>query len=196
MVEVAESFVIDQPVERVWAFFQNVPAVVTCMPGLELTGDTGGPSYTGKVTVKVGPIAVSFDGEATITSADAAARRAQLTARGVDKRGGNRAAAEVVYELASADGGTEVRLSGDIKLNGALAQIGRTGILQDVASQLTAEFAAALHTRLAAGETAPDAGDVEVPAPDATPAVGGGALLLGALWRRLVRLFAALSGRD
>ena len=38
MPEIAQSFDIDQPPETVWRFFQDVPRVVTCMPGLEYGG--------------------------------------------------------------------------------------------------------------------------------------------------------------
>jgi carbon monoxide dehydrogenase subunit G len=185
MPDIEQSFTIDQPIERVWDFFQDVPQVVTCMPGLEFTGSTGAASYGGKVRVKLGPIAAAFQGEATIVETDAAQRRARLEAKGIDRQGGNRAQASVTYELTPAGTGTAVRLYGDIKLAGALAQMGRSGIVQDVAAELTRQFAEALRAKLAAGAGAAGA-------PAAPRALGGGRLLWQLVWHRVRSLFARL----
>jgi carbon monoxide dehydrogenase subunit G len=185
MPDIEQSFTIDQPIERVWDFFQDVPQVVTCMPGLEFTGSTGAASYGGKVRVKLGPIAAAFQGEATIVETDAAQRRARLEAKGIDRQGGNRAQASVTYELTPAGTGTAVRLYGDIKLAGALAQMGRSGIVQDVAAELTRQFAETLRAKLAAGAGAAGA-------PAATRALGGGRLLWQLVWHRVRSLFARL----
>ncbi len=151
MPEITESFITEHPLERVWQFFQNVPEVVTCMPGLALTEETGDMSYRGVVTVRVGPISATFEGEATIVETDAAAHRCRLDAKGIDKRGGNRAAASVTYELTPhGASGTEVTLRGEIKLAGALAQIGRGAIIHDVAHELTSQFVDCLNAKLAA----------------------------------------------
>ena len=70
MPDIEASFSIDQPASRVWDFFQDVPEVVTCMPGTELLAQPGEATYTGKVTVKLGPVTAAFEGEATIVEAD------------------------------------------------------------------------------------------------------------------------------
>jgi carbon monoxide dehydrogenase subunit G len=197
--EVTQSFTIDQPVARVWSFFQDVPQVVTCVPGLELVGQTGAATYQGKVKVKLGPITAAFEGEATIVETDATAHSARIDAKGVDRKGGSRATASLGYALTPAGDGTAVALAGDIKLTGALAQIGRTGIIQDVADQLTEEFAKALRAKLAAtapaetGAPAPASGSTTAPPP---AAVSGGRFLLAILWRRLKRTLRTLSRRE
>lgn len=128
------------------------------MPGTELLGRTEEATYQGKVTVKLGPVTAAFEGEATIAETDHEARTASIEATGIDRRGGNRAKASVVYEVQEQDGGSLVRLSGAIKLSGALAQIGRSGIVQDVANHLTAQFAERLRDKLALGGQEADAG--------------------------------------
>jgi carbon monoxide dehydrogenase subunit G len=205
--EVSQSFTIDQPVGGVWAFFQDVPQVVTCVPGLELIGQTGAATYQGRVKVRLGPILAAFEGEATIVEADATQHRARIDAKGVDRKGGSRATASLGYVLTPEGTGTTVALSGDIKLAGALAQIGRTGIIQDVAAQLTEEFAKALRARLAAAAPAaapglgaapgPPGASAPTPAPTPPPqptAVSGGRFLLAILWRRLKRLLKPSPG--
>jgi len=176
MTEIIERFTVDQPPAAVWDFFQDVPAVVTCIPGLALTGAAPPDKYQGKVRLRLGPVSAAFEGEAIIVARDAAARHARIEAQGIDRQGGSRASARVDYEIAPKDGGSEVTVTAEIKLTGALAQIGRTGIVQDVARELTASFAATLRARLAALAPAAASSAPEVPAAaararDASPAL-------------------------
>ncbi len=188
MPEITESFITEHPIERVWQFFQNVPEVVTCMPGLTLTEETGDMSYRGVVTVRVGPISATFEGEATIVETDAAAHRCRLDAKGIDKRGGNHATASVTYELARhGANGTEVTLSGEIKLAGALAQIGRGAILHDVAHELTRQVVDGLNAKLAAtGEGEDEAGSI------GSQELRGGRLLFVLFRQSLKRFLSSL----
>jgi carbon monoxide dehydrogenase subunit G len=200
--EIAHSFDIDQPPETVWCFFQDVPRVVTCMPGLEYGGlKADAPDseiHRGKVRIKLGPVSAAFEGEAAILETDVGARSARIEGKGIDKRGGSRASASVVYKIVENGGGSRVQLDADIKLSGALAQMGRTGIVQDVAAQITEQFAASLRATLAAdGDAQTAAADAEAvgaeapaSAPPAVPSeIRGDALLLKILWRRLKMLF-------
>ena len=191
MPHIEASFDIDQPLERVWDSFQDIPELVTCMPGLELTGRTGAVSYQGRIKVRLGPISAAFEGEATIVDVDARAHSARIEATGVDRRGGNRANAEVTYEIGTGAPGTHVRLYGDIKLSGALAQVGRSGIIQDVANELTVQFADNLRVKLAA-----PAGDIgATPAGAESASISGARLALGILWSRVKRALASIFGR-
>ena len=204
MPEIEQSFDIDQPPEKVWRFFQDVPCVVTCMPGLEYGGlkadAPGSEIHRGKVRIKLGPVSAAFEGEAAILESDDGARSARIEGKGIDKRGGSRASASVVYKIVENGGGSRVQLDADIKLSGALAQTGRTGIVQDVAAQITEQFAASLRTMLAAdGDAQTAAADAELagakapasaPPPPAVPReIRGDALLLKILWRRFKILF-------
>ena len=204
MPEIEQSFDIDQPPEKVWRFFQDVPCVVTRMPGLEYSGlkadALGSEIHRGKVRIKLGPVSAAFEGEAAILESDDGARSARIEGKGIDKRGGSRASASVVYKIVENGGGSRVQLDADIKLSGALAQMGRTGIVQDVAAQITEQFAASLRAMLAAdGDAQTAAVDAELagakapasaPPPPAVPReIRGDALLLKVLWRRFKILF-------
>ena len=192
MPDIEATFDIDQPADRVWEFFQDVPEVVTCMPGTELLAQTGEASYRGKVMVKLGPVSAAFEGEATIVETDRDARTARIDATGIDRRGGNRARASVTYEIQERDGGSHVRLHGSIKLSGALAQMGRGGIIQDVADHLTVQFSERLHEKLArSGQEAVAGAENQDPA----RVIEGTQLtrIVVAGWIR--RLVAALFGR-
>lgn len=204
MPDITERFEIDQPPGAVWAYMQDVPAVVTCIPGLELTGAPAANRYQGKVRLRLGPVVAAFEGEATIVEADEAAKRACIEGQGLDRQGGSRASATVVYMLAPSAKGTEVTVTADIKLTGALAQIGRTGIVQDVARELTNVFATNLRDKLAArsAETKAERAAAVPPSPAAMTATSGAAgpalgvgFILRILTRRLCALFGRLVGR-
>ena len=192
MPDVEASFHIDQPASRVWDFFQDVPEVVTCMPGTELLAQSGEATYTGRVTVKLGPVTAAFEGEATIVETDSNSRSATIEATGVDRRGNNRATARMVYEIHERDGGAQVRLHGSVKLSGALAQMGRGGIVQDVASHLTTQFSERLHEKLARRGKEGDA-DTDAQAPPGAIAGTRVARIVVLSWIR--RMLASLLGR-
>lgn len=192
MPDIEASFEIDQPAHRVWIFFQDVPEVVTCMPGTVLLGQTGEATFQGKVTVKLGPVTAAFEGEAAIVGTDREARTAQIEASGVDRQGNNRAKASIAYEIHERDNGSQVRLHGTIRLTGALAQMGRGGIIQDVANHLTAQFAERLRDKLSQGGLGVEEG---TDAQEAPQAIEGTQLtrIVVAAW--IKRLFGLLIGR-
>lgn len=150
MPEISESFNIAQPVNRVWALLQNIPEVMTCLPGAQFTGQSAEDVYGGKVTVKLGAVTASFEGEATVLERDETTHTCSFNGKGIDKRGGSRAQATFSYRLSEIDGGTHVIVDANIKLTGKFAQMGRTGIFNDVAHQMTGEFAANLEQKLQA----------------------------------------------
>jgi carbon-monoxide dehydrogenase small subunit len=213
-VKVAQRFTVARPLAEVWAFFQDVPAVARCMPGAELTSDKGDGLYAGKVKVRLGPFGANFEGEARVTP-DPAAHSGHVEGKGVDRRGGSRTRMVMDYRLAPADGGTEVTVDADVTLAGAIAQVGRTGLIQETANILVQDFVRALERELAptaaphaaapAATTAspnaptPPAEAPPVPAPAAKTASGeirGGSLGLRALWAWLRSLLRGLLGSD
>ncbi len=153
MPRISENFTVAQPIERVWEFLQQIPEIVTCLPGLELLGEPEPQHYTGRLRVKLGAVSAAFEGEATIKSVDHATYSTSLTGKGVDRKGGSRAQSEFTYRLTDRAGQTLVTVDADITLSGPLAQFGRTGILNDVAHEMTAQFAANLEAKMAAMES-------------------------------------------
>jgi len=163
------------------------------MPGLELTGEPAPDNYLGKVKIKLGPVTAAFEGEAKIVARDADGHSATIEGKGIDKKGGSRASATVIYSLAQDGDSTTVTLNVDMKLTGALAQMGRTGIVQDVAHHLTGEFAKALRARLAesapANDSASEAAPVEAPSSPAQ--ISGWTILMAIVRGFFRRLFGA-----
>jgi uncharacterized protein len=160
-VKVVQKFTVARPPDEVWAFFQDVPAVARCMPGAELLGDKGEGLYAGRVKVRLGPFGANFEGEAKV-SADPASRSGHVEGKGVDKRGGSRTRMVMDYQLAPVGDGTEVTVDADVTLAGAIAQFGRTSLIQETANILVQDFVRALERELAAGTR-------DAALPDTTP---------------------------
>lgn len=185
-MEIVQSFEVAHPPERVWRFFADVPAVASCMPGAEFAEQLDAQRYSGKMSVRLGPLAATFVTEITVTRDDGELIGV-VDGRGVDQRSGSRVQSKLIYTLAPRDGGgaTDIHIKADIALAGALAQFGRSGIVQDVAARLTAEFARNLHARLAAQSSAHEGAAATVAAP--AKELRAGSLLLAALWARIKR---------
>jgi uncharacterized protein len=193
-VKVAQKFTVARPLAEVFAFFQDVPAVARCMPGAELTEDKGDGLYAGKVKVRLGPFGANFEGEARVTT-EPAAHSGHVEGKGVDKRGGSRTRMVMDYRLQPVDGGTEVTVDADVTLAGAIAQIGRTGLVQETANILVQDFVRALEAQLApAAQIAPAEAPSDAAAKTDPREIRGGSLGLQALWAWLRTLLRGLLG--
>ncbi|HSJ29738.1 MAG TPA: SRPBCC family protein [Acidimicrobiia bacterium] len=158
-MKIENEFTVSQPIETVWRFFQDVPSVADCLPGAELTEDRGDHTYAGKVSVKLGPMAANFEGEATVTP-DEASRSGTIDGKGADRRGGSRGQVKVEYQLTEAEPGTKVSIVADVMLSGAAAQFGRTGLISEMSNRLIGDFVACVEGKLSA-ETPEAAADVK-----------------------------------
>ena len=149
-MRIEQGFEVSQPVERVWDFFQDVPAVATCLPGAELLGEGEEGRFDGRVTVKLGPMTASFEGTCFVMP-DPNILSGRLEGKGVDKRGGSRGQVKVDYVLEEAgSASTRVTIEADVTLSGAVAQFGRTGLINEMSNRLIGEFVQCLEAKLAA----------------------------------------------
>jgi carbon-monoxide dehydrogenase small subunit len=185
-IEIRRSLVIERPPQEVWTFLADIERVVPCMPGAMLTA-LDGDRVRGRVAIKIGPIAAAFDGEARIIRDDAA-RRGTILGTGSDRLSGSRANAEVEYVLTPEREATAARIDMTVRavLTGALAQFGRSGIVEDLAARLSDTFAHNLERRLAAPAGALD----ETSAP-----IAAGSLLGAVILSRMRNALARLLGK-
>jgi carbon-monoxide dehydrogenase small subunit len=183
-----QSFTVDHPRERVFAFFGRLEEVVACMPGAALTEPPQGGHLKGRLRVRLGPIATDFAGEADVER-DEAGRRGTIRGEGRDSRTGSSALGEVSYVLVDENAGAATRVEIEIgyALRGALAQFGRPGIVNDLAGRLTAAFARNVEARLG--------GDAAASTATAPSELDAGSLILAVIRARIRRLFARLLGR-
>jgi carbon monoxide dehydrogenase subunit G len=148
-VRLENSFEVDAPVEAAWRLLNDVPAIVPCMPGAQLLDDVGDDDvWRAKLDVRVGPIALQFLTDVRREEADEAGRRIVLAAKAREARGRGNAQATIESKLAESNGGTRVEITTDVRLQGAVAQYGR-GVVGDVASRMTEQFAACVARKLA-----------------------------------------------
>jgi carbon monoxide dehydrogenase subunit G len=164
------------------------------MPGAELTETIDDRNWKGKVTVKLGPVSLSFAGKVTMAELDEASHRTVMKASGMEQRGKGAAQAEITSSLEpTTDGGTLVMIVQDLKVSGQVAQLSR-GMMQDVSNKLTQEFADCLQTNMAAEDEAAGTGN-EAELVTAKP-VKGIRLGLAAMGSAIKRFFARLFGRS
>jgi uncharacterized protein len=148
-VELNNEFRVAVPAAKTWEFLTDVERVAPCLPGATLLS-VDGDEFTGAVKVKVGPITVSYNGEAAFQEKDAAAQRMVLKANGKETRGNGNAAAVVTAQLKDEGDATSVVITTDLTISGKAAQFGR-GVLADVATSLIGQFARSLEADLLAG---------------------------------------------
>jgi carbon monoxide dehydrogenase subunit G len=148
---IKNEFEVGQSVDKVWAFFGDIPQVAACLPGTELTTDLGDEKYEGQVAVRMGPVKLQFAGTAQIAERDEAATRIVVNASGAEVRGRGQASMVVTATLAAAGRGTNVGVTQDLQLSGAAAQYGR-GMIADVTAVLMRDFSANLVRRIDATE--------------------------------------------
>jgi uncharacterized protein len=122
-------------------------------------------SFAGTVKVKLGPIALVYNGTGTFVEKDEAAHRLVIDAKGKDKRGNGTAGALVTAVMSDAgNGSTEVAVTTDLSITGKAAQFGRGNVIKDVSDKLLGQFVACLEQQLTAAD-APDAPPGEGSAP-------------------------------
>ena len=152
---IRNDFEVTEPVEKVWAFFGDIPQVATCLPGAELTDSLGEDKYAGRVAVRMGPVRLQFAGTAEIIERDETAHRLVANAAGAEEKGRGQAAMVITATLQPAGRGTRVGVTQDLQLAGAAAQYGR-GMISDVTAVLMRDFSANLATAIAAQERGED----------------------------------------
>ena len=152
---IRNDFEVTEPVEKVWAFFGDIPQVATCLPGAELTDSLGEDKYAGRVAVRMGPVRLQFAGTAEIIERDETAHRLVANAAGAEEKGRGQAAMVITATLQPAGRGTRVGVTQDLQLAGAAAQYGR-GMISDVTTVLMRDFSANLAAAIAARERGDD----------------------------------------
>ena len=189
-MEITNSFEAPVAVDSMWRLLTDVEKVASCMPGAELTEMSDDGTFRGKVKVKVGPISLSFAGEANFEELDESAKRMRMKAKGKELRGRGAAEAMVTSVLTSSGASsTEVVITTDLKLSGAVAQYGRN-MVSDVSTHLVGQFADCLQKQLAGTEE-----EAQTAVAVADKGVPGIRLLLSALWKAVKRFFSRFGGR-
>jgi carbon monoxide dehydrogenase subunit G len=145
-VKLAHRTEVGAKPEDVWAFLQDTPAVVQCMPGAELVDELGDDRYEGVLHVGIGPLKMNYAGRASVVERNAEAHRIVLDAAGRDRRGSGSVQAHVQLQVIPADSGSRIEVLSDVDLTGRIASLGRG--IRDVSNQMFVEFAHQLGARI------------------------------------------------
>ena len=175
-MKLTNEFTVGADVDTVWRTLLDMEGVAGCLPGasIEATDEEG--HYSGSMRLRIGPMTVAYQGTATLTEVDEAARRAVISLRAREAKGHGTALATITNVVEQIDGGTRVRAETDLRITGPQARFGR-GVMEDVAGRMLGEFAGCLERRVARpAESVPG-----TPGADEQPAAAGDALDVGAL---------------
>ena len=133
--------------DTVAAFFEDVPAVAACVPGVDDFQETGPDAYRGSLKVRLGPLGFTVAGDAHVSRDDDGAFR--MTGEGHDRRIGAGATATLQAHLAGlSPESTEVRVDADIQFSGRLAELGQP-LIRRKADSMVRDFAKNLQRALA-----------------------------------------------
>jgi uncharacterized protein len=188
-MEFDNSFDVPLPPAKAWALLMDIPRIAPCMPGAQLTEIVDSQNFKGKIAVRLGPVALTFDGRVAFEGIDDANHTARVRAQGSDAKGRGAANATATFRIEPAATGSKVLIHTDLTLSGAVAQYGRgVGMIQATAAQLVGQFAGNLRTQLVQERSVPrhDA----LPAPPAAKPISGLWLFIRVIWSRVAGLFS------
>ncbi|PZG08944.1 SRPBCC family protein [Nonomuraea aridisoli] len=174
-MQLQHEFTLPIPPDQAWATLLDVERVASCLPGAALD-HIDGDAFSGRVSLKVGPLKLAYRGDARLAVKDEKAGRLVIEAAGREARGSGTAKATVTASLQPVAGGTRVGLLTELALTGRPAQFGR-GLVSEVGGNLIGQFAERLSQEMSAPAPvsalgpAPELGTVPAapPAPAAAP---------------------------
>lgn len=148
-MKILQEFEVSHSRERVWEIFDDLSRVASCFPGAQITRPLQNGSFSGQVAMTLGPMRLRFKGEGSL-SRDKNNWRGTIQGEGADTVTKSKASAILAYSLSDKpDSGTIVQVEVEYKLFGALAQVGRPALVQEVANHLTGEFKKNLNEQIA-----------------------------------------------
>jgi len=194
-MEFDNSFDVPLAPGEAWALLMDIPRIAPCMPGAELSEIVDARNFKGKISVRLGPVALVFAGRVAFDSIEEAEHSARVTAQGSDAKGRGGANAAATFRIEPNGSGSRVLIHTDLMLSGAVAQYGRgAGMIQATAAQIIGQFADNLRAQLAKTPPIPEGAlpTIASPtvAPAAAPPISGLSFLAGVIWSKLVALFS------
>jgi carbon-monoxide dehydrogenase small subunit len=151
-----QRFTLRHPPAKVFAMFDDIAGIASCLPGVSLAAPPRPERVEGLIRVRLGPIAAAFEGAARVER-DPATLSGRIVGIGTDQRSHSATQGEIRYRLLPLEGGaaTAVELSIGYTLTGMLAQVGRPGLVRDLARRLVADFAANLDRHMSGVPSGP-----------------------------------------
>jgi uncharacterized protein len=136
---IEDKFEVKAPIDVVWKFLIDPKQVAQCLPGVKLTEIKDERTFVGAMTVKIGPVSMSFAGQVQITELDEAQHRVRMSGEG--KEGGGWVKGSMFSQLFSTStGSTEVQVQTEVDIAGKALQFGR-GLIEPIMKQQFQKFA-------------------------------------------------------
>ena len=148
-MDLTHRFSVPAPMDEAWNAFNDLEGLAPCFPGATITSIEG-DEFAGSVKIKLGPIALVYNGSGRYVERNDAERRVVIEARGKDKRGNGTATAKVTASFAGDGEQTQVEVFTDLAITGKPAQFGR-GVISDVSDKLLEQFLTCVSDRFAQG---------------------------------------------
>jgi carbon monoxide dehydrogenase subunit G len=209
-MEFDNAFEVPLPPDKAWPVLMDIQRIAPCMPGAQLTEVVDKSTYKGNISVRLGPVALTFAGTVKFEEIDDANHTARVKAQGNDAKGRGGANAAASFRLEPTPAGSKVLVHTDLTLSGSVAQYGRgVGMIQATAAQLMKQFADNLKTQIggqpaaAAPAPAPSAtaapattapatsAPAAAPPPPAAKPISGFSLMASVIWDAIKRLFGS-----
>jgi carbon monoxide dehydrogenase subunit G len=160
------EFTVDGDLETVWRALLDLERVAGCLPGATITKADGEGSFDGSMKVRIGPMAVTYNGTASFVDVNDDEHRAVISLRAREAKGQGTALATITNHVEALDAGVRVRAETDLQITGPQARFGR-GIMEEVGNRVLGEFAQRLQQELSAESGAGTAGGELPPVEDA-----------------------------
>jgi carbon monoxide dehydrogenase subunit G len=187
-IKIEKSFVVQEPLERVWKVMSDPRRVASCVPGAQITEAVDDRTYKGLIKVKLGATVTDYKGEAHIERLDEQNLEIELVGKGQDVRGKGSASMKMTGKVrALPDGNTEVATVSELNVVGILAQLGGR-MIQEVSNQIFEQFTKNLR-RLLQQEASGTAGSDEPESSTEPKPIDAGSVAFSALTRPVARLF-------
>lgn len=208
-MEFDNAFEVPLPPAEAWPVLMDIRGIAPCMPGAQLTEVIDDKNYKGNISVRLGPVALTFAGIVTFEEIDNVNHTARVRAQGTDAKGRGSAQAKATFKLEPSAVGSKVLVHTDLTLSGSVAQYGRgVGMIQATATAIMNQFANALKAQI--GQSRPAAAapaaiaspsaaapspppPANAPLPAAARPISGFSLMFEVLWNSIKRLFGARS---
>ena len=148
-MDLTHRFSVPAQMDEAWNAFNDLEGLAPCFPGATITS-VEGDEFSGSVKIKLGPIALVYNGSGRYVERNDAERRVVIEARGKDKRGNGTATATVTANFAGSGDQTQIEVLTDLAITGKPAQFGR-GVISDVSDRLLDQFVTCVSDRFAQG---------------------------------------------
>ncbi|HSE40949.1 MAG TPA: SRPBCC family protein [Acidobacteriota bacterium] len=143
---IEDKFEVKAPIDRVWKFLIDPQQVVQCLPGVKLTEIQDDKNFLGAMTLKIGPVSMSFQGKVQITELDEAEHRVRMSGEG--REGGGWMKGSMASKLTpTSDTDTEIKVNTEVDVAGRALQFGRS-LIESIMKQQFQKFAESVRKTL------------------------------------------------